>query len=183
MKRQILCLLLAMSLSIPGHCWAGDAQLWRVFIPEKSIVDERMNLRPVFIRFEEASYFSYAVFAEHNQANLIKSNEVVFEQINSAYFKGLKVEIKNAGKGHMEVHLDYSDCTEELKRLKTTAEKNELIEGTAAAILVTDGLKTVTLYIKGFYEGQKETIKAFAWNKLKKKWMPNVDYYTFNLKV
>ena len=180
---MILSLLLAISLILPATCWAGSEQLFRVFIPEKNIVDERISLRPVFIRFEEASYFSYAVFAEHNQANLIKSNEVVFEQINGAYFKGLKVEIKNTGNGHMDVHLDYSDCKEELKRLKTPAEKNELIEGIAAAILVTDVLKTVTLHIKGYFEGQKEITKTFAWNKLKKKWMPDVDYYTFNLKV
>lgn len=172
-----------MSLSIPGHCWAGDAQLWRVFIPEKSIVDGRLSLRPVFLRFEEANSFSYAVFAEHNQPNLINDHKVVYEQINSAYFKGLKVEIKNNGNGHMDINLDYGDCNEELKKLKTVAEKNELIEGTAAAVLVTDGLKSVTLHVKGYYEGQKDVTKTFAWSKLKKKWTPNIGYYTFNMKI
>lgn len=183
MKRLILCLLLAISLSSPIGSWAGTEQLWRVYIPEKSVVDGKLYIRPVFLRFEEANSFSYAVFSEYNQPNLINDHKVVYEQINSAFFKGLKVEIKSNDNGHMKINLDYSDCNEELKKIKTTSEKNELLEGTAAAILVTDGLKAVTLHTKGYFETQKEVTKTFAWNKLKKKWTPNLGYYTFNLKM
>ena len=171
MKRLILSLLLIISLCIPTtSCWAGADQLWRAFQPERSPVDGKLYLSPVQISFEEADYFAFAVFAERNRPNLIKNNKLSFEQANAAYFKGLKVEIKNTGNGPMEVYLDYSNCGEELNRLKAKTEKDEVIEGTAAAILLTDGIQTVTLHIKGFYDDKKEVVKSFAWNKLKKRW-------------
>lgn len=184
MKKLILCLLLTISFGLPVMpSWGGEEQLWRVFQPEESAIDGKLHLRPVLVSFEVGTYFSYAVFAEQNRINLPKDDKVIYEQVNRAYFKGLKIEMKKTGSENMEVYLDYSNCGEELRKIKSTTEKNELIEGIAAAILVTDGLQTVTLHIKGYYDGQKEVIKTLAWNKLKKRWKPNVDWYINTFKV
>lgn len=77
----------------------------------------------------------------------------------------------------MEVFLDYSYCGEELNRLRTKAEKDDVIEATAAAILLTDRLQTVTLHIKGFFDAKQEVVKTFAWNKLKKRWKPRSGWW------
>lgn len=184
MRKVILCLLLTISFgfsAIPS--WGGEEQLWRVFQPVKSAIDGNLHLRPVLVGFEVGTYFSYAVFAEQNQITLQKDDEVIYEQVNKAYFKGLKIEIKKIGTENMEVYLDYSYIADGLRKTKSTADKNELIEGTAAAILVTDGLQTVTLHIKGLYDERKEIVKSFTWNKLKKKWKPQVDWYINTFKV
>ena len=101
------------------------------------------------------------------------SNKIELEQTNRAFFKGLLVDIKNVAPGKLEVFLDYSNCGDEVKKLKLN-EKNSIIEGTAAAILLTDKAQSLTLNVKGFFDGSQEVTKAFTWDKLKKKWKVNM---------
>lgn len=175
-KYIFLALILSCSV-LANSVWAGAEGYFLVYHLEKSQVTGELSLRPVEITFDTVSDPALAVFAEWHKPYL-NNNKIEFIQANKAFFKGLKVETKRISGEKLEVFLDYTDCGEEIRKLKLKAEKNGIIEGTAAAIFYTENvpnmppIETITIRVKGFFDDPKDATKSFSWSKLKKKWKP-----------
>lgn len=180
MMKLIKYILLASILScsiLANTAWAGAEGYFLVYHLEKSQVSGELSLRPIEITFDTVSDPALAVFAEWRKPYL-DNNKIELVQANKAYFKGLKVDTKRISGNKLEVFLDYTDCGEEIRKVKSKTEKNGIIEGTAAAIFYTENvpkippIETITIHVKGFFEDQKDATKSFSWSKLKKKWKP-----------
>lgn len=118
MKFIRLSILVAAILSMLNATlsWAGEDGLFVVYQPEFSNIARELSLRPVEIKFDAVTSPSYAVFAEWLRPYLHDTDQIELEQINKAYCKGLKVEIKNDKREHMDVLLDYNACKEKTNR-------------------------------------------------------------------
>lgn len=186
MKFIRLSILVAAILSMLNATlsWAGEDGLFVVYQPEFSNIARELSLRPVEIKFDAVTSPSYAVFAEWLRPYLHDTDQIELEQINKAYCKGLKVEIKNDKREHMDVLLDYNACK---GKNKPTSEKDKLLEGIAAAIFYTENVPKVqpvtklTLFVKGI-RNQKEYTKSYTWAALKKKWQPYWGGFQYNCK-
>lgn len=154
--------------------WAGEDGLFVVYHLEYSRISGELSLRPVEIKFDTVTSPSYAVFTEWLRPYLHDKDQIELEQINKAYCKSLKIEIKNEKREHIDVFLDYSACK---GKNKPTSAEDKVLEGIAAAIFYTENVPKVqpvtslSLHVKGI-SNQNEITKNYAWTALQKKWTP-----------
>lgn len=109
--------------------------------------------------------------------------EVSYIQANRSYCDGLVATVRRATPtaANLDVTLDYTACKSELDQIALRSELDNIIEGSAAALLYTYNgvpgeatfsprLESVTLHVRGYRAKPSDFDRTFNWQAIQQKW-------------